>query len=208
MFQKVVGILLLNKRLGSTWNKMDCGMHTRWWVLQFRFNWSFNVLIFSLVNQNVSQSMSKKKQVQGSLYSFFGGKHYYQMIEKLTQHLKHLLWPKKHASSRRLGRINSNGWGLTWRKTKWSEFPKNMQYSLRIWTKKFEMIRVIRSFADGLVNFNPTGPAEDQTQKLISSTDNNLEIRIAGSSCHPQLTYQFILRIKNYVILQTVNFSL
>ena len=35
--------------------------------------------------------MSKKKQVQGSLYSFFGGKHYHQMIEKLTQHLKHLL---------------------------------------------------------------------------------------------------------------------
>ena len=70
------------------------------------------------------------------------------------------------------------------------------------------MIRVIRSFADGLVNFNPTGPAGDQTQKLISSTDNNLEIRIAGSSCHLQLTYQFILRIKNYVILQTVNFCL
>ena len=32
------------------------------------------------------------------------------------------------------------------------------------------MIRVINSFADGLVNFNPTGPVEDQTQKLISST--------------------------------------
>jgi len=26
-------------------------------------------------------------------------------------------------------------------------------------------------FADGPVNFNPTGPVEDQTQKLISSTD-------------------------------------
>ena len=32
------------------------------------------------------------------------------------------------------------------------------------------MIRVISGFADGPVNFNPTGPAEDQTQKLILST--------------------------------------
>ena len=32
------------------------------------------------------------------------------------------------------------------------------------------MIRVI-SFADGPVNFQSTGPAEDQIQKLISSTD-------------------------------------
>ena len=32
------------------------------------------------------------------------------------------------------------------------------------------MIRVISSFADGPVNFNPNGPAEDQTQKLISRT--------------------------------------
>ena len=81
-----------------------------------------------------------------------------------------------------------------------------MQYSLRIETKKFEMIRVIRSFADGPVNFNPSGPAaKDQTQKLISSTDNNLEIGISGSSSHLQLMY---LRIKNYIILQTVNFCL
>ena len=33
-----------------------------------------------------------------------------------------------------------------------------------------EMIRVTSSFADGPVNFNPTGPVEDQAQKLISST--------------------------------------
>ena len=33
------------------------------------------------------------------------------------------------------------------------------------------MIRVISSFGDGPVNFNPTGPAEDQTQKLILSTE-------------------------------------
>ena len=26
MFQKVLGILLQNKSLGSTWNKMDCGI--------------------------------------------------------------------------------------------------------------------------------------------------------------------------------------
>ena len=36
------------------------------------------------------------------------------------------------------------------------------------------MIRVISSFADGPVNFHSTGPAEDQIQKLISSTDFNL----------------------------------
>ena len=30
---------------------------------------------------------------------------------------------------------------------------------------------VISSFADGLVNLNSTGPSEDQTQKLISSTE-------------------------------------
>ena len=33
-----------------------------------------------------------------------------------------------------------------------------------------EMITVTSSFADGPVNFNPTGPVEDQAQKLISST--------------------------------------
>ena len=32
------------------------------------------------------------------------------------------------------------------------------------------MIRVISSFADGPANFHSTGPAEDQIQKLISST--------------------------------------
>ena len=36
------------------------------------------------------------------------------------------------------------------------------------------MIRVISSFADGPVNFHSTGPAEDQIQKLISSTGNRL----------------------------------
>ena len=33
------------------------------------------------------------------------------------------------------------------------------------------MIRVISSFAHGPVNFNPTGPVADQTQKLISRTE-------------------------------------
>ena len=37
------------------------------------------------------------------------------------------------------------------------------------------MIRVISSFADGPVNFHSTGPAEDQIQKLISSTDVTLK---------------------------------
>ena len=47
-----------------------------------------------------------------------------------------------------------------------------MQYSLRIETKKnLKMVRVISSFADGPVHFNPTGPGEDQTQKLILSTE-------------------------------------
>ena len=36
--------------------------------------------------------------------------------------------------------------------------------------KKAKIIRVTSSFADGSVNVNPTGPVEDQTQKLISST--------------------------------------
>ena len=35
------------------------------------------------------------------------------------------------------------------------------------------MIRVISSFADGPVNFHSTGPAEDQIQKLISSTEHS-----------------------------------
>lgn len=40
-----------------------------------------------------------------------------------------------------------------------------------VFLKKMEMIRVTSSFADGPVNFNPTGPVEDQVQKLISSTE-------------------------------------
>ena len=34
-----------------------------------------------------------------------------------------------------------------------------------------KMIRVVSSFADGPVNFNPTGPVEDQIQKLILRTE-------------------------------------
>ena len=37
--------------------------------------------------------------------------------------------------------------------------------------KNLKMIRVISSFGDGPVNFNPTGPAEDRTQKLMLSTE-------------------------------------
>ena len=65
-----------------------------------------------------------------------------QMIKKLTQHLKHLLWPKKYTSSWRHGRINTNSWGLMERKTKCSESflgntkfvnRKNTKYSHRTW---------------------------------------------------------------------------
>ena len=47
------------------------------------------------------------------------------------------------------------------------------------------MIRVISSFADGPVNFHSTGPAEDQIQKLISSTvdyDNSVHSRYTAIS--------------------------
>ena len=37
--------------------------------------------------------------------------------------------------------------------------------------KKIENDKSDQTFADGPVNFNPTGPAEDKTQKLISSTE-------------------------------------
>ena len=43
------------------------------------------------------QSMLKQKQVRGPLYSFFGGKQSSDDKE-ITQHLKHLLQPKKRAS--------------------------------------------------------------------------------------------------------------
>ena len=93
----------------------------------------------------------------------------YQMIKKLTQNLKHLFRPGGN------GRINTNGWCLTGkqnvlfcgdsRNKKHEILPEDLK-------KKFKMIRVISSFADGPVNFNPTpGPVEDQTQKLISRTE-------------------------------------
>ena len=46
------------------------------------------------------------------------------------------------------------------------------------------MIRVISSFADGPVNFHSTGPAEDQIQKLISST--------VSGDCFKNVQYQFL----------------
>ena len=33
---------------------------------------------------------------------------------------------------------------------------------------------MISSFTDGPVNFNPTGPSEDQSEKFISSTEIRL----------------------------------
>ena len=46
------------------------------------------------------------------------------------------------------------------------------------------MIRVISSFAEGPVNFHSTGPAEDQIQKLISSTEL-YHARVANDVCFP-----------------------
>ena len=43
-----------------------------------------------------------------------------QMIKKVTQHLKHLLRPKKHASYQKAWKENTNGWGLKEGKTKCS----------------------------------------------------------------------------------------
>ena len=116
----------------------------------------------------MSESMSKWKQVQGSLYSFFGGKWLSDDKEINTE-------SETPVPTRRHGRINTNGWGLTGtqnvlfcgdsRNKKHEILPEDLN-------KKFKMIRVISSFADGPVNFNPTpGPVEDQTQKLISRTE-------------------------------------
>ena len=59
-----------------------------------------------------------------------------QMIKKLTQHLTHLPWPKKHTSSWRHGRITTNSWGLMERKTKCSEsFLENTKFLNRKNTK-------------------------------------------------------------------------
>ena len=200
MFQKVLGILLQNKSLGSTWNKMDCGIQDGgfcnfvstghlmyqfflWWIKTWakvcrkRSNARLAVLFLwrkaLLSDDREINTASETPALTKKTCKFQGA------------------WKDKYKWLRFDGKENKMVW-----------IPKKHAYSLRIGTKKFEMIRVIRSFADGLVNFNPTGPAGDQTQ------NNNLEIRIAGSSCHLQLTYQFILRIKNYVILQTVNFCL
>jgi len=48
------------------------------------------------------------------------------------------------------------------------------------------MIRAISSFVDGPVNFNHTGPEEDQTQKLISGTGIWCTIALGTLTC--QLT--------------------
>ena len=42
------------------------------------------------------------------------------MIKKVTQHMKHLLWPKKHASYQEAWKENTNGRGLKKGKTKCS----------------------------------------------------------------------------------------
>ena len=52
------------------------------------------------------------------------------------------------------------------------ELKREPKYVELSGSERKKLIRVIRSFADGPENFNPTDPAEDQTQKLISSTDD------------------------------------
>ena len=62
--------------------------------------------------------MSKLKQVQGSLYSFFGGKQSSSSDDKeINTALETPALTKKHAGFRGHGRINTNGWGLMERKT-------------------------------------------------------------------------------------------
>ena len=114
--QKALGILLQNESVGFAWNKIQCGIGDgSFWFRRSK-------CIFLWWNKTWA-SMSKWKQVQGSLYSFFRGKceeSNHHIIKKLTKDLKHLLWPKKHASTRRHGRINTNGCGLMERKSKCS----------------------------------------------------------------------------------------
>ena len=115
----------------------------------------------------MSQSMSKRKKVQGSLYSFFGGKLLSDDKDINTE-------SETPAPTRRHGRINTNGWGLTRKQNVLfcGEFPKRKTWNTPLGSeqKNFKMIKVISSFADGPLNFNPTSPAEeDRTQKLISA---------------------------------------
>ena len=55
------------------------------------------------------------------------------------------------------------------------------------------MIRVTSSFADRPVNFNPSGPVEDQTQKLISST-------VSASAESAQFVCKIIKSLQSYQI--------
>ena len=54
------------------------------------------------------------------------------------------------------------------------------------------MIRVISSFADGPVNFHSTGPAEDQIQKLISSTALGKWIKLSYETKLLERNYRYL----------------
>jgi len=109
------GILLPNKSLGSTWNKMHCGIQDG----DFSFRRSVSIyLSLQLVNQNVIQSMLKREQANCTL-SLDERNH--QIIKKLTQNLSTCFDQKTHKFQKAYGRMNKNGWGLTEKKTKCSE---------------------------------------------------------------------------------------
>ena len=89
--------------------------------------------------------MSKQKQVQGSLYSFFGGKLLPDNKEINTE-------SETPAPTRRHGRINT---AEVWRENKilvfCREFPKRKTWNTPLGSeqKNFKMIKAISSFADG-----------------------------------------------------------
>ena len=72
------------------------------------------------------------------------------------------------------------------------------------------MIRVISSFADGPVNFHSTGPAEDQIQKLISSTETASKVLLWESQhgqqtlTSPKLTLDWTIPKKKDAMLDQV----
>ena len=136
--QNALGFLLLNKRLGSSWNKMHCGIKGG----GFSFRRSVSIFLWWIKTWAKLVTL-KRKHVQGSKCTLSLDESNHQMIKKLTQHLRHLLWPKQ-ASTRR------HGYKLKWlwfdRKENkiFCEFcrefqnKKNMQYSLRIGMNNFQ----------------------------------------------------------------------
>ena len=63
------------------------------------------------------------------------------------------------------------------------------------------MIRVISSFADGPVNFHSTGPAEDQIQKLISSTVFTNALHHSHGSLARSLSRPVQVRLEIFLVI-------